>query len=345
MTGMAYLEVVFGTEAQSAAGRQQIRERLAALRGTLPATARVLMGPDASSTGWVFQYAVVDPGHRLPQRALRRLQDDVIRPRLAAIPGVAEVASVGGTTQELFIEARPQALGARGLAFSDVATAVAAVDRAARPRASGICGARLVGAAAPAGDARPSRLADVAELHVIDGMPTGMADVDGTLVAVGGVVIAARHADLAQVVGHVRAALGELRRALPPRRSDRGRLRPPRPGARGRPHPAPDAARGDRGRRRRRAPVSRQPAQRADAGGDVGAGPAFHVRGDVGAGHSGHHRQPGRHRHRARGRRRRRGGRAGRLPSRAGGGRPGARRSNSVGWPFCRRPAPSAPRS
>ncbi|HSS39593.1 MAG TPA: efflux RND transporter permease subunit [Polyangia bacterium] len=215
MTGMAYLEIVFGSEAQSTAGRREIHQRLAALHGTLPPTARVLMGPDASSTGWVFQYAVVDPGHHLPQRDLRRLQDDVIRPRLAAIPGVAEVASVGGTTPELFIEARPAALSARGVAFSDLAAAVAAAT--ARP------GARVadvpllaVPAAAPAGEARPLRLADVAEVHVTDGMPAGMADVDGTLVAVGGVVIASRHADLGQVVGQVRAALDGLQRVLPP---------------------------------------------------------------------------------------------------------------------------------
>ncbi len=213
MTGMAYLEVVFGTEAQSARGRQQIRQRLAALRGTLPPTARVLMGPDASSTGWVFQYALVDPGQRLPQRDLRRLQDDVVRPRLAAIPGVAEVASVGGITRELFVEARPEALSARGVAFSDLAAAVEAAT--ARPGA-GATDLRELPVPAAAGQAQSWRVADVAELHLTDGMPAGMADVDGTLVAVGGVVIASRHADLARVVGQVRAALGGLQRLLPP---------------------------------------------------------------------------------------------------------------------------------
>ncbi|HVY38700.1 MAG TPA: efflux RND transporter permease subunit [Polyangia bacterium] len=213
MTGMAYLEIVFGSEAEMAAGRPEIQSRLAALRGTLPPTARVLMGPDASSTGWVFQYAVVDPGHRLPLRGLRRLQDDVIRPRLAAVPGVAEVASVGGTALELFVEVRPDALAGRGVAFADVATAVAAAT--ARPGAR-LADLPLLPLPAARGDGRPARLADVAELHVTDGMPTGMADVDGTLVAVGGVVIARRHADLTQVVGRVRGVLGELQSVLPP---------------------------------------------------------------------------------------------------------------------------------
>ncbi|MES1210010.1 MAG: efflux RND transporter permease subunit, partial [Pseudomonadota bacterium] len=212
MTGMAYLEVVFGTEAQSAAGRQEIGARLAALRGALPPTARVLMGPDASSTGWVFQYAVVDPGQRLPQRDLRRLQDDVIRPRLAAIPGVAEVASVGGTTPELFVEARPEALTARGVAFSDLVAAVAAST--ARPDAR-VADLPLLDLRSAGVQGGAWRLADVAELHVTDGMPSGMADLDGTLVAVGGVVIASRHADLAHVVAQVRTALGELQPVLP----------------------------------------------------------------------------------------------------------------------------------
>ena len=213
MTGMAYLEVVFGSEAETAAGRPEIQARLAALRGTLPPTARVLMGPDASSTGWVFQYAVVDPGHRLPLRGLRRLQDDVIRPRLAAVPGVAEVASVGGTAPEVFVEARPEALAGRAVAFSDLAAAVSASTARAGARLADL---PLLELPAARDGGRPARLADVAELHVTDGMPAGMADLDGTLVAVGGVVIAGRHADLAQVVGRVRAALGELQHLLPP---------------------------------------------------------------------------------------------------------------------------------
>jgi Cu(I)/Ag(I) efflux system membrane protein CusA/SilA len=211
MTGMAFVEVVFGRAARSSAGRQEIVDRLAALRGRLPATARVEVGPDASSTGWVFQYALVDPGHRLPHREVRRLQDDVIRPRLASIPGVVEVASVGGATPEAFVELRPDELAARGVAFTDVLAAVREV--AARPAARW---SELAGVVVRTPGGGAERLGELAHLRINDGMPDGLADLDGTLVAVGGIVIAARGADLAELVGRVRAALARAQQELPP---------------------------------------------------------------------------------------------------------------------------------
>jgi Cu(I)/Ag(I) efflux system membrane protein CusA/SilA len=93
MSGMAYVDVVFGSSASLARGREAIVERLGTVRNKLPAYARVQVGPLASSTGWVFQYAVVDRSHGQTPLALRALQDDVLRPALTAIRPVSPSAA------------------------------------------------------------------------------------------------------------------------------------------------------------------------------------------------------------------------------------------------------------
>src|SRR5204863_4768753 len=116
--------VTFAAAADLAAGRRAILERVAGVAAALPPTVRVQVGPEASSTGWVFQYALADPTYGTPPRQLRALQNDVVGPALSAIPGVVEVASVGGVTDDVLVEVRAASLRERGLAFTDVVAAV-----------------------------------------------------------------------------------------------------------------------------------------------------------------------------------------------------------------------------
>ena len=81
MPGMAYVDVVFASSSDLDNGRAEIVRRVAAQRARLPATARLQIGPLASSTGWVFQYALVDPARRMSPLELRRIQDEIRRPR------------------------------------------------------------------------------------------------------------------------------------------------------------------------------------------------------------------------------------------------------------------------
>ena len=74
MSGMAYLDVVFESSRSLGPGRQAILERVGEVRSKLPAHVRVQVGPTASSTGWFFQYVLVDPSLKEPPQALRRLQ-------------------------------------------------------------------------------------------------------------------------------------------------------------------------------------------------------------------------------------------------------------------------------
>jgi copper/silver efflux system protein len=92
MTGMAYVDLLFNDGADLDAARTEITARLEGARPALPPNVRVRIGPAASTTGWVFEYALTDPARVWSLLDLRRFQDDVLRPALGAIPGVAEVA-------------------------------------------------------------------------------------------------------------------------------------------------------------------------------------------------------------------------------------------------------------
>ncbi|MGH2899284.1 MAG: efflux RND transporter permease subunit, partial [Solirubrobacteraceae bacterium] len=91
MAGMAYIDVVFAPSTELADARRAIEQRIAGVR--LPQTARLTIGPLASSTGWVFEYAIIDPLRKKSRLELRHFQDDVLRPALANLPGIAEIAS------------------------------------------------------------------------------------------------------------------------------------------------------------------------------------------------------------------------------------------------------------
>jgi len=212
MSDMAYVDVIFGSPSSLASGRQAILERLAALRPRLPANVRVQVGPEASSTGWVFQYALVDPTHGETPLTLRRLQDDILRPALAKIPGVAEVASVGGETEQVLVDVKSDQLRKRGLAFSDVVAALRpALLANASPSLADLQALPIAGRAPGGG---PPALRDVAQVRLTHEMPGGVADLGGGPPAVGGIVIARRDADLSSLLAEVRRTLDRRRSGL-----------------------------------------------------------------------------------------------------------------------------------
>jgi Cu(I)/Ag(I) efflux system membrane protein CusA/SilA len=108
--------------------RQQVAERLTRAGSTLPAGVTPYLAPDAVATGQIFWYTVEGPGQDLGR--LRALQDWYVRPQLNSVPGVAEVASVGGYPMEYQVEVDPHRLRARGVSLADVLQAVARCNSA-----------------------------------------------------------------------------------------------------------------------------------------------------------------------------------------------------------------------
>jgi copper/silver efflux system protein len=217
MADMAYVDVEFGSEAALPAGRAEIVRRIDALRPRLPAAVHIQVGPEASATGWVLQYALRPPEGKKPMpmgeakhrgpgaeiRPLREFQDKVLRPALVGIPGVAEVATLGGEREEVVVQTTDAELRAAGAAFSDVATALRArLGRVPRPTA-------------PHDLEHDPALAKLARVSVQPAMSGGAADVNGWWPIVVGIVIAKRGADPSAVIAQVKQVIESHRQEMP----------------------------------------------------------------------------------------------------------------------------------
>jgi Cu(I)/Ag(I) efflux system membrane protein CusA/SilA len=211
MSGMAYVDVIFGSSASLAPGRTEILRRVADLRAHLPSTIRLQVGPQASATGWIYQYALVGTS-RTPLSVGRQLQDELLRPALLAIPGVAEVASVGETSEQVMVQTNVDQLRARGLAFSDLVESV-------RLEAHGNPDVRSIETRGlhVAGDKSktPLQIGDVAHVTIAADMPTGIADLGGNKEVAGGIIVARRDADPKAVIEAVEGTLAGLRPRMP----------------------------------------------------------------------------------------------------------------------------------
>jgi Cu(I)/Ag(I) efflux system membrane protein CusA/SilA len=239
MTGMAYVDVVFASADGLEAAHREIAARVERTRERLPPNVRIYLGPTASTTGWVFEYALTDRARVSSQLEMRRFQEEVLRPALMAVPGVAEVASVGGDLRQVRIDVKPRELRARGLAFTDLLAAVQPVFASVTPVPGAAKGVARVGIgdlealpvvpldsprAAPASaSADAVHVRDVALVREVEDMQTGLADLGGVR-AVGGIVLAKRDANITALVDEVKRVLAREARKLPHRPADPERL-------------------------------------------------------------------------------------------------------------------------
>ena len=105
--------------------RSRVLEYLSQVRGRLPADVQPELGPDATGVGWVYQYALVDRSGNNDLADLRALQDWFLRFELQAVPGVAEVATVGGMVKQYQVVVDPNKLRAFGVPLQHIRTAIA----------------------------------------------------------------------------------------------------------------------------------------------------------------------------------------------------------------------------
>jgi len=108
--GYSFIYVILRDESQRAAIRQLVTDRINAIRPQLPSDATVVLGPNASSMGWIYEYALVDREGTRDPRDLRILHENQIKPALQTVPGVAEVASVGGLEKQYQLKIFPPLL-------------------------------------------------------------------------------------------------------------------------------------------------------------------------------------------------------------------------------------------
>src|SRR5256884_8163734 len=124
MFGMSFVNVIFEDGTDMYWARSRVLEKLSSISNKLPQGVTPILGPDATGVGWVFEYALVDKTGRTTLQQLQSIQDWNIRYALQAVPGVAEVASVGGFVKEYQINLDPDRLAALGIPLARVVDAV-----------------------------------------------------------------------------------------------------------------------------------------------------------------------------------------------------------------------------
>jgi len=120
MFGDAYIFVVFEDGTDLYWARSRVLEYIQQLQGVLPKNVSPMIGPDATGAGWVYEYAVIDRSHKHSLADLRSVQDWYLRYQLETVPGVAEVASIGGFVRQYQVNLDPNKLRAYNIPLSTV---------------------------------------------------------------------------------------------------------------------------------------------------------------------------------------------------------------------------------
>lgn len=120
MFGGSYVFVVFEDGTDLYWARSRVLEYMQQIQGRLPEAVHPVIGPDATGAGWVYEYALVDHSHQRSLADLRSLQDWYLRYQLATVPGVAEVATIGGFVRQYQVNVDPEKLRAYGVPLSTV---------------------------------------------------------------------------------------------------------------------------------------------------------------------------------------------------------------------------------
>lgn len=228
--GFSSVSAIFEDGTDLYFARSRVLELLGGVRAQLPEGVDPQLGPDATGVGWVLQYALVDPSGRHDLAQLRSLQDWDLRYALQSVPGVAEVASLGGFVRQYQVEVDPNRLVAYGLAIGEVMDAVRASNEEAggqslelagheyvirgRGYVQGVEDLRRIPLRAEGGGA-PVRIGDVAEVTLGPEARRGIAELDGRGEVVGGVVVMRAGENALGVIDAVKARLEELRPGLP----------------------------------------------------------------------------------------------------------------------------------
>ncbi|KPL67297.1 cation transporter [Erythrobacter sp. SG61-1L] len=230
MFGDSYVYIIFEDGTDLYWARSRVLEYLNQVQNRLPDGVTSTLGPDATGVGWIYEYAIVDRsgGHDLA--GLRSLQDWFLRYELKTIPGIAEVASVGGMVRQYQIVLDPYRMASFGVTHAEIVRAIQASNQETggsvvemgeaeyMVRASGYLTSlddfrqiplRTVGVGVPV------TLGDVATIQVGPEMRRGIAELDGQGEVAGGIVVLRQGADARSAIAAVEQRLASLQASLP----------------------------------------------------------------------------------------------------------------------------------
>jgi len=229
--GDSFVYVLFDDGTDLYWARSRVLEYLSQVQGRLPPGATASLGPDATGVGWIYEYALVDRTGRHDLSQLRSLQDWFLRSELKSVPGVAEVASIGGMVKQYQVVVDPRKLASYGVTQSELVDALkranqetggSVVEMAEAEyvvRAPGYLTSlddfRSVPIRTAAGGV-PVLLSDVATVQVGPEMRRGIAELNGEGEVAGGVIVMRQGKNAREVIDGVKVKLAELRASLPP---------------------------------------------------------------------------------------------------------------------------------
>ena len=229
--GSSFVYAIFDDDVDLYWARSRTLEYLAAVLPRLPEGVRTELGPDATALGWVFQYVLIDRSNRHSLADLRSYQDWYLAYYLRSVPGVAEVASVGGFVRQYQVSVDPDRLRAFSLSVQSVVEALRRGNRDTGGRVVESAGTefmvRGLGYAhsledleevlvKTSQDGTPVRVRDIARVAIGPEMRRGVADLDGLGDVVSGIVVMRQGQNALEVIDRVKAKLAQIQPSLPP---------------------------------------------------------------------------------------------------------------------------------
>src|SRR6185312_15960052 len=229
MFGDSYVFVVFQDGTNLYWARSRVLEYLQQLGGRLPQNVHPAIGPDATGAGWVYEYAIVDKSHTHNLADLRSLQDWRLRYALETVPGVAEIASIGGFVRQYQVQLDPRKLLAYNIPLSTVIDRVRASTNETGGRVLDMSGARymvrglgyfhslndLATVAVGSHDGTPVLLRDLGFVNFGPDIREGAAEWNGEGETVGGIVVMRQGQNALRVIEGIKSKLRELAPSLP----------------------------------------------------------------------------------------------------------------------------------
>jgi Cu(I)/Ag(I) efflux system membrane protein CusA/SilA len=227
--GFSLVYIIFEDGTDLYWARSRVLEYLNSAAGRLPQGVTPQLGPDATGVGWVFEY-VLDGGQKYDLQQLRSIQDWYLRYELASVPGVSEVASIGGFVKQYQVEVDPLKLQAYNLSINKIKKAILRSNQDVGGRLLEIGETefmvRGLGYIQSIDDIKnipvglgpnnaPLLLKDVAQVHLGPELRRGIAEWNGQGETVGGIIIMRSGENALEVINRVKAKLEELKKGLP----------------------------------------------------------------------------------------------------------------------------------
>ncbi|RII30775.1 MAG: CusA/CzcA family heavy metal efflux RND transporter [Geobacter sp.] len=229
--GYSYVYVIFEEGTDIYWARSRTLEYLSGVQQRLPQGVRTELGPDATGLGWIYQYALVDTTGTRSLDEIRSYQDWYLRYYLKAVPGVAEIAPIGGFARQYQVNVDPVRLQSYGLSINKVVEAVRSGNSETGGRLVEFGGTEYmvrgrgyartledfgnIAVSVNEGGGSPIRVKDLGTVTVGPDIRRGVADLDGKGDVVSGIVVMRQGSNALQVIDRVKAKIKEIEPGLP----------------------------------------------------------------------------------------------------------------------------------